>query len=260
MDISVPQMVCQALGLPSYREEKSQEETRCSFCGGRIAKGDPCKTRALSALSDSFTNDSSLACRTNLACQWCPPLAKKEVLLKTPNSLVTPDGLYGLAKDENRTWFFLTPPSPPWAAFFVTSKMSHVTWRTPLTLDNSLMVMRLDDQILHIRRVRLMQAIDDCKRAGALLAQENGNAASTKKKTKPEFVRNHPFIVLDREAYASQHGQFLPKFIQLADRNEEAAGIASRLELLTKGELFALATLVKGKPVQPVAPQRIALC
>src|SRR5208337_295270 len=93
------------------------------------------------------------------------------------------NGLFPLAKDENRTWFFLTPPSPPWAAFFVTSKMAHVVWRTPLTLDNKLMTFRLDDQILHIRHDRLLQAVQDCKKAGALLAEV---AATGDKRAKPK--------------------------------------------------------------------------
>jgi CRISPR type IV-associated protein Csf1 len=263
MTPTVPEMVCRALGVPPYSGEIAKEETRCSFCGKLIAMGDPCKHKALSSLGEGFTNDASLAFRTNIACQWCPPLMKKDLLFKTPNTVVTLDGLFSLTRDDYRTWFFLTPPVPPWAAFFVTTNMAHVAWRTPLTLDNKLMAFRLDEQIMHIRHDLLLMAVNDCKRAGVLLADaaSNGDTQLGKAKKKPEqqFIRNHPFIALDREASKMMHGQLLPQFLKLADDNKEARAIADRLTTLTKGELIALATLVKAKPVDPVQPERISL-
>lgn len=260
--MTVPEMVCRALDLEPYTEEIAAEDTRCSFCGVPIAKGDYCKTKALQALgADSFTSDASLACRTNVACKWCPPCMTKEVLQKLPNTVVTKAGLFAIGKDENREWFFRTPPAPPFAAFFVTAKMAHVAWRTPLTLDKNLITVRLNDQLLTIRHDRLMQGIEDCKRAGELLAEAGAQKIESagKKHKKVIFVRNHPFVSLDREIHSTTHGQLLPQFVALAGENSEAATIANRLSTLSKGELFALATLAKAKPVAPVAAPRIIL-
>lgn len=247
------QLAMQALNLPVSETFKAQcrpivAPGRCTFCGVPLPIGEYVVAKPY---GDSFMDDLSLAARTNLACAACYTIAGKgckDILTALLTVVVTADGVYPIRKDCHRTWFLLTPPEPPFVAMIGLTKSQHLAWRTPVTLDKRLITVRLGEELVTIRHPYLLQAVAVCHRAAARL-----NAHETTRK-KAGKTWSHPFAFLDREAKVPDHGLFHDKARALAGLDSELAADLDFLAGCTKGELWALATLVKSTPEAPERP------
>lgn len=246
------------------------EDAVCACCGKPIAAGD---LAVPSPFGPTFTDDLSLAARSGLVCGACAVLLRADALKLFQKAVVTRDGVFPLAKDVHRAWLFLTPPEPPFVAVVSTTRQQHLIWRTPVTVSKDLLIVRLGQRVMRIRRPVLLEAMDWCEQAGlafhaAMEAQSAAQAASDppavpaagKRPRKPtkakasELPPPHPFVELDREASSLRHGVIRSDM----EAVPEVRPYLARLRALNPGELWALANLVKRNRPTPEQPPNIA--
>lgn len=232
--LSPSRFACEAIGaLPEGRPWNGAggERLRCALEGVEIQPGDPVERWRP---GPGFTDDVDVAARTGVVSGWVSAFMRKPLMQATQRAVFTRDGVYSLAKDTDRAWLLLTPPDPPWLAVIADSTLQHLVWRTPLTLDNRAMRIRLGkDTILTINPDRLQQALQMIQ----AIRLEN-----------PRFT--HGFQSLDREGRDPQHGVL---------RRDAPEHYARFVATLTAGEVWALAILAKANPPTPAMPERIRL-
>ena len=118
-----------------------------------------------------------------------------------------------------------------------------------MTVDADLLIVRVGERVLRIRRPVLLKALEHCQ----LIADALEETAASSRRLK-SGVRHHPFVALDRSLDHPAHGALRPRVTELGD---EFAGAIAHLKGLWPGELWALATLAKANPPTPTAPVRI---
>jgi CRISPR type IV-associated protein Csf1 len=232
--------------------------TKCACCGKAVLPGD-IAVRDKDRFGPNFMDGPSLAAKgSGAVCGACSAIMNAKPLIKLQSVVVSRDGAYSISKDVNRAWFLLTPPEPPWVAVVSDTTQAHLIWRTPVTVDNELMIVRMGARLLRIRRQRLLQAIDDCQvAANALVSQR---AASGKRSASDASADlRHPFVALGREFDRPGQGVLRPDFIKASLGSPELLAVKRRLNELSPGELWALATLVKRKVEEPVKPEPIEI-
>lgn len=255
------------------------EATGCACCGKPILPGD-IAVRDKDRFGASFTDGPSLARRgSGAVCGACSALMNAKPLMALQHVVITRDAVYPIRKDIHRAWFLLTPPEPPYVAVVSDTKQAHLIWRTPPTLDNRLMIVRLGGRILRIRRPILERALVDCQiAADALNATRSGLGAVAEpatgapigaggkvkakaKSRKPEEGLRHPFMRLGREFDDPRQGVIRRELLvsPLAAPGTPVAAAIGRLLALGPGELWALATLAKRKVEAPEKPAPLEL-
>lgn len=243
------EIAAQALRLEPQGTPHVGAATCCAMCARPILPGD---LSVKFKPSHTFTDWLNLTPSDHL-CGWCEVTTIQANMRPLQRGVITPDGVYPIGKDDNRAWFLLTPPQPPYAV--VVSNRSatstfHLHWRTPVTLSNELVLVRVDDQVLRIRRKLLLGALAACQEVATLM---HAHRAATKKNAGTGAAR-HPFSSLDRSLSDSRHGRL---------RDDALAAAAGRTDLLEplhrlgQGELWALATLAKANPPTPTKPELI---
>ena len=256
------ELAARAVGVRLPPGEKALENTSCTYCGRPIAIGDLCEPLKIGR--GAFMDDAWFATRSNVACLNCIAMTSSQVAKKlgSANCIVySAEGALPIAKDASRTWFLLTPPKPP---FVVTASgtinFQHVVWKAPVTYSTDLIYVAWPSRIMTIRHKVLLQATKVCRSISedVLLAKEAAQAAEKRLK-KPIKDMSHPFIYLDRELRNLNHAQIRPDVRALAVSNPSIARGIAFLNGLSLGETWALATLVKSKPEQPVKPEALAI-
>jgi len=213
----------------------------CALCGVAILAGDIARE---AGFTYNFTDYAALAARTNIACGACARMMTRTVMRRLQKVVVSKEGVYPLTKDAYRAWFFLTPPALPYVAVVGTTQLQHLIWRTPVTLDDRIQIVRVGSRLLRIRRCLLRQGLEAARR----IADALGAAAPTRR---PPLRLRHPFSRLDRELASLAHGRFRPETAALCQ--EYAADIAE-LSSLGTGELWAMACLAKRYAPVPRRP------
>ena len=242
------ELATRALGLTPVGSRYAGAPCRCAMCARPIETGD---TSTALRVSSSFTNYAALT-PSDQVCGYCTATREQPVMRFLQRTLIASDGCYSVAKDDERAWLFLTPPKPPFAVCINQASATatfHLHWRTPVTTDVNLLVVRVGERVLRIRRLRLLDALQTCQEVADILAER----ASTTKKTPPN-IRHHPFISLNRDMDHPNHGALLPKALALKPEYPE---LIEGLQNLWPGELWALATLAKAKTPTPTQPMRI---
>lgn len=174
----------------------------------------------------NFMDDATTA-RTSVVSGVAALFLTKAVMMKTQRAVFCAEGAFSLATDAARTWFFLSPPTPPYVAVISDSMLQHLVWRAPVNLSQELIVFRHGQKIHTVRRAHLVRFVE------ALRAHDG-----------PAFVS------LDREGKDARHGVL---------RSDCPPQLAQLLAQATPGELIALATLAKKKPVAPERPEPFTL-
>lgn len=201
----------------------------------------------------SFTDHRALR-GTGVVCGFCEAARDQRVMRKLQRCVVTSDGCFPIGSDDNRAWLLLDPPPPPFGVVVNAASMTaafHLFWRTPLTLDRDLLIVNVDNRVMPVRRKVMLEAIGWCRDLAAAV-----NAARTPARRRPDM--KHPFRRLDRSPFggADGHGVLLEEAHRLGAAGEFAP-LVRNLKSLWAGELWALATLVKSKPVTPIRPDPI---
>ncbi|MBL8511959.1 MAG: hypothetical protein JNM52_09970 [Betaproteobacteria bacterium] len=204
----------------------------------------------------TFTDFAALVAGQKLCCGWCEATRDQSVMRELQRSVITSHGVYSIATDDARAWFLLTPPPPPFVAVLQTRSPTatfHLHWKTPVTLDQDLLQVRVDDRLLVIRRQVLMKALNDCQ----TVADE---MQARRQVAKRREALHHPYLSLDRNLTGTSHGVLHPEAVALADAKDCSVGVIAalnRLSTLLPGELWALATLAKANPPIPTRPPLI---
>ena len=230
--------------------------TRCACCGKPVLTGD-LAVRDKDRMGKQFTDGPSLAARgSGAVCGSCCALMNAVPLMALQNVVVTRDAAYPIRRDAHRAWFLLTPPKPPYVAVVNDTKQSHLIWRTPPTLDNDLVIVRLGARLMRIRRPVLMQAVADCQ----LTADAYNELAGTLNGSRRIEGLRHAFLSLSRDMDNPLQGILRPLLaMSEAAKSGPAAEAIRRLQSLSPGELWALATLAKRTVETPEKPDPIDL-
>lgn len=260
---SSSQIACAALNLAPAGQPKglfdADDHHVCAMCARHLADDDLVVALHLGDFPpSSFTDIPSLVSRQGLICGYCVASCKQEVMRELQRAVITPKGIYSIATDDARAWFLLTPPEPPFVVVLQTRSPTstfHLHWRTPVTIDKALLHVRVDDRLLQIRTDRLYKAVADCQ----VVADAMQVLRPTAKK---RDVLHHPFTFLDRALTDSAHGNLHRDAVALMDdaaTNKNIIDALNRLQQLSTGELWALATLAKAKSPTPTKPPRVTV-
>lgn len=255
-------LVVQGTGLELDGVPWSGAPTKCACCGKPILPGD-IAVRDKHRFKQSFMDGPSLAVRgSGAVCGACSALMNAKPLIGMQCNVITKEGAFSIRKDVNRSWFLLTPPEPPWVAVVSDVKQCHMIWRTPVTVDNNLMIVRFGARIFRIRRQRLLQAIDDCAVAVQALEARQVRELGAKKKSAGDVngALRHPFVALHRDMDDPAVGQVRNDVLSLLRDDSCDSKVRSAITALydlTPGEIWALATLVKRKVEDPQRPDPI---
>lgn len=242
------ELACQAAGLAPKGTPHAGAPTCCAMCGRPIITGTPSLPLELSR---TFTNHAWLQPSSHL-CGWCEVVSEQNVLRAFQRAVVTPKGCFSIGTDAARSWLWLTPPEPPYVVVINSSTTGafHYLWMTPVTLDSRLLKVNFDGAVASVHPTAIRQAIHF---AGVL--QQRALDDGHKK------IPRSPFIRLARDAYKelpAGHGQVAPLFISLAKRHADCREAVEYLLQLSSGDLVALASILKAKPVEPEMPALVS--
>ena len=251
-----------ALGIQPEGVPWSREPTRCACCGKPVLPGD-LAVRDKDRFGPQFTDGPYLACKgSGAVCGACSAVMNAKPLRALQRAVVTANAVYPIGRDAHRTWLLLQPPEPPYVAVVSDTKQAHLVWRTPVTMDNNLVVVRLGSRLLRIRRWLLEQAISDCQLVADAVnaARDAGDGQGRRKKAAVAGLR-HPFVALSRELSEQAHG-ILRREVACEDERSPGSDVGkavARLKRLGPGELWGLATLAKREVEAPERPEPISL-
>jgi len=229
--IDAAKLACDALHLTPLGKQYTGDDTlMCALSGRLMSEGDwiaPFKP------TSGFTDDMFIVARSGVVSGYVAAIMQGPVLIRTQRGVFCAAGAYSLAKDDDRAWLFLNPPAPPWVAVAGTSIGQHLIWKTPVTVDNAIMQIRVGQENVVVRRTVL----------DAVLA-----AIKQERLDNPGFTNG--FMSLDRDMKAPNHG--IP-------RTDLPAHLSALYASLTRGEIWALAALAKAKAVTPNTPEKLSL-
>ena len=238
------EIACQAAQLKPSGSPYDGSPTHCAMCGRPIQTGTPALPIQLSR---TFTNFEWLQPSTHV-CGWCEQVSHQHVLRAFQRAVVTPQGCYAIGTDANRSWLWLSPPKPPFVVIINSSTTGafHYLWKTPVTIDTRLMSVNFDGAVAQVRQSAIAQACGHAK-----IIRERGEALGYKK------IPFSPFVRLARDGFKNTpggHGHFTALARELARQDRACASALDALSQLRSGELVALASILKAKPVDPEQP------
>lgn len=263
------EIAAKALQLPPIGHPYDGPECRCAMCTRPIRRGD---IADLAKMPQSFQDGMHLLPGAQYLCGWCRVTSKQSAMRMLQRCVITSDGIYSMGSDANRAWFWTDPPPPPYAVVVngnITGAF-HFHWRVPVTTDNQMVWMMLDDQVHRVNRRRVLQALDVTRRVLGLYVQDQASKleqleseGKKKGKAKGPEVLNSPFIMLQRDpnlSFASNHGVLKKEIVELGQRHSQIQPDVRFLQTLNPGELQALSCMLKAKPVPPEKPELITAC
>jgi CRISPR type IV-associated protein Csf1 len=233
--MTASELVCRQAGLCPQGAIESTTEI-CVMCGRLINPGEH---RSKFQPSSSFMDAPELCARdkSTKLCGYCVHLTAKELMLKTQLVCVTSDRVIPAAKVAHKKWLLLHPPDPPFVFLQTDTKLSHMIWRTPITLSQDLWYVRLGGRQLTVRLPLVKKALQSFKQ----IVQEF-EASNPQKKLR------HPFTSLDfalRDPNAWRIRRDVTPFLDADD--------SELIMTLRPGEYWALAIL--SAPQEPENPE-----
>jgi CRISPR type IV-associated protein Csf1 len=143
----------QPVGAPLKRS------ATCALCGSALLAGEPAAPLKNTTFDEGFNNKLDVHTRGTVVCGDCEALWAPEFLQKYSSTYAAAQGVFKLSSNEDIQAFILTPPPPPSIAVFSTRKMQHMIWRTPVCLSAQRLIVRVDDDVLHIDRAKVLAGI-----------------------------------------------------------------------------------------------------
>ena len=231
------------LALMAFRAEPLGERIwdepvpgQCSHCGKPIARGERYDTVSCGAF---FSDTRDLAAYSGVACGGCLFVRQKAVMTACSFVVITPQGLYPIAKDVHKAWLFLEPPEPPFLAVHSSATMQHLVWRTPVSLSREQFHLRRGPALMSLRPRCIRESIQI---AGEIAERRRcAGAKST--------VTDWLFASFDRAIREDGHGRLSPQVLAAATSAERR-----RLFGLSPGEIWALGHLLTSTRPLPGEP------
>jgi len=257
--MTASKLVIKALKLPTSGAPISKD-VHCAMCGTFIPTGDPAVSFKP---QETFNDGRNLASdEPSHICPACASLWQKPIMMGLQKVVITEDAVYPLGKLENRAWFFITPPKPPFVAVFSDAKLQHLIWRTPITRNSNLIYIRVGDSFTGIRLPLLHKAFEAWKKIRELDPRDNkpasepvqdGAKASKSKKIKAKLYQPKPadpFIALDLELTHPSHGRLRDDYTKVALEKGLQDEVRT-INQLTPLEAWAMIPLIYREPVKP---------
>lgn len=182
--MTASEFVCRQAGLSPKGSIGSTREI-CVMCGGVIQPGE---YRSTCRFSSSFMDYAELCGRgSTKLCGWCGHMTNKALMLRTQKVCITEKKVLLAAGVAGTKWLLLNPPEPPFLFLQGDTKLSHMIWRTPLTVSQDLWYVRVGARLLTVRLPLVHKAMECFKRIAERFSAE----------TNPKWPLKHPFTTLD---------------------------------------------------------------
>lgn len=207
----------------------------CNACGFAIAEGAPCEE---ASYLNSFSNQLDLRAKgSGFMCADCAAImSSTDFLTRFSKTVANEHGIFKLAATEDGAAFMANPPETPFVAIFSTRNAQHMVWRTPVTYSKDFIFLRLDDEVLTIRRKLVLEAFEDWKVLTELLW------------THPDKAMQKAKILLTAPALDNRSiGAVLTRVERWAVECGQGARV-DRLNSLSAGEWWGLHRLIHVKP------------
>ena len=149
----------------------ASKDCTCIMCGAKLVPGDLVNPIQKDTFGESFNNKLDIHRHGDVLCGDCDALWSKDFLQKYSKTYATAGGVFKLASNLDIQAFILTPPPPPFVAIFNARQQQHMIWRTPVCLSTEVLTVRLDDEILLIRRALVLQAVSAWQRTLARMKE-----------------------------------------------------------------------------------------
>lgn len=147
------------------------KDCTCAMCSAQLKAGASVNPIDKDTFGESFNNKLDIHSDGDVLCGDCAALWQRDFLMKYSKTYATQEGVFKLASNEDIQAFILTPPHPPFVAVYNTRQQQHMIWRTPLCLSTEVLTVRLDDEILHIRRALVLKAVGAWQRTVARMKE-----------------------------------------------------------------------------------------
>jgi CRISPR type IV-associated protein Csf1 len=232
--MTASELFCIQAGLSPKGTISSRREI-CVLCGRLINPGE---ARSEFRPLPSFMDGPELCARdrSTKMCGYCVHLTKKAVILKTQRVCITRKKVIPAARNAHVKWLLLNPPEPPFILLQNQTKLSHMIWRTPLTLSRQLWFVRMGPRQLTVRLSLVAKALD---RFRCIADRVDG--------LKLNGRLQHPFNWLDFESRDLNAGRVRRDIAPYLDSEDEELIVNLR-----PGEYWALAILTtKHEPEDP---------
>ncbi|MBE7540621.1 MAG: hypothetical protein KJZ92_16515 [Rhodocyclaceae bacterium] len=255
MIISPSAIALQALGLqPSgnFKATAAGPAMRCSMCGVGIEPG---SLYDKLDLPESFTNKLAMAIPGGEhICGACKTVMGEGAFQQSlATAIVSTKGYFPIMKKENRAWAFLDPPESPFFVTIQNAQQQHVVWRAPVSLSREIILVRVGEQVLRLRRQKLKAAreivlrLDDFRHR---ISVHDGKARKPKKAAAAQDAAESPFVA-DWKYQSADGGvmkQWYRDLVAAGNVPEEEQAVLSSLNA---GEVWALQAVLHRTPVEP---------
>lgn len=222
-------------------------DSHCVMCAAVLPAGAPANPVTKHTFGDAFNNTLDLRARTGAyVCGDCEVLWCKDWMQKYSKTFACAEGVFKLASNEHLAGFLANPPEPPFCAIFSTKQQQHMIWRTPVSLSRDYFVVRLDSELLTIRRPVLMAAWRAYRHAESIMASVA--LARKGRKLKP------PAALFSRELASPVVG--LRADVVDLMHQAGASWVVETLGQLSVGEWWGLGALRHFDPENPPAHER----
>lgn len=224
-----------AAGLTPSGMDVVADDTHCVMCGGKISVGALAHKVTHKSFDDAFNNKLDLRAMTGThICGDCDVLWTKDWMQRYKKSFACSDGVFSLAKNEDLCALVLNPPEPPFVAIFSSKQQQHMIWRTPVSYSRDYFFVRLDGDVLTIRRPKVLSALQAYRKAEEIMATVKPEGRA--KLLKP------PAALFSRELASSKIGQ-LRADVEALLRQTGNEAIIDELHGLGIGEWWVLNAL-----------------
>ncbi len=255
MIISPSAIALQALGLhPSgnLKATASGPTIRCAMCGADIEPG---ALYDKLDLPESFTNKLAMAIPGGEhICGACKAVMNEGAFQQSlSTAIVSAKGYFPIMKKENRAWAFLEPPEPPFFVTIQNAQQQHVVWRAPVSLSREIILVRVGEQVLRLRRQKLKAAreivlrLDDFRHR---VSVHDCKARTPKKAAAAQDAAESPFVA-DWKYQSADGGAMKQWYRDLVAAGNVPKEDQAVLTSLNAGEAWALQAVLHRKLVGP---------
>lgn len=143
-------------------EQKGKIKTaaaKCVMCCAKLPPDARSEPVDHNTFNQSFNNKLDMPEKGDVVCGDCLALWNGDFMQKYSKSYANENGVFKLASSEDMCAFILTPPTVPLVAIYNTRKQQHMIWRTPVCMNQDVLIVRLDDELLCINRKLAIQGV-----------------------------------------------------------------------------------------------------
>lgn len=105
--------------------------------------------------ADKFFLDDAELCakekKSKTVCEFRVHSTIKKLMLSTQRVCITKEQVLTAAKLAHRKWLLLHPPEPPFVFLQGDAQLSHMIWRTSVTMSRDLWYMRMSGRLFMVR-------------------------------------------------------------------------------------------------------------